>query len=604
MSRPAVDEVLAFRCRLIFGVLALIVLVFVARLYQWQVVEGPRYLSDARANSVKHRPVEAPRGRIQDREGRLLVGNRLSHDLVLKEKPEDEEAALLFVHRLTGRSLEDIEKSVARQRKKDRRVPPVVARDILFSQLAYFETRREDVPDLDLRSRTLRDYVQGSSAAHVLGYCGEISAEELARQGRGGLHRRGDLIGKRGIEKTADRFLTGQRGEQKVIVDTRGRIVETELAESPERGADLRLTLDLELQQRAEAALEGRRGACVVLDARTGAVRVLASSPTHDLEAFSGRISHVLWSQLNEDPDGPLRDRTISGGYPPGSVYKPLVAAVALEQGLSPERTSVCYGQTRVFGQTRRCWKKIGHGEVDMHAALVGSCNIYFYELGRDMGADPIFALSEKAGFGRRTGIDITGERAGLMPSRSWKRRTQGEGWYPGDTINLSIGQGFLSVSVLQVALNAMAIGNGGAYYRPYVLDRVLDHEGNTLHVTEPEVLGRLDISARTVSIIKTAMEDTVASGTGRRARLDGVSVAGKTGTAQSVGSATSEESNGDRRHAEHAWFMGYAPADQPELAFAVILEHSGQHGGEAAAPVAHAVLSHYFRDRLVLTGF
>lgn len=600
---------LARRTRLVFWGFALSLLVFCGRLYDLQVVSVEQWRESSQANSVKRRALPASRGLIRDASGRLLVGNRLAHDLVLDREAElDPEGVASFVESLTGEPREAILEAirVADETQPDH-VPLVLARDLSFSQVAWLEARRERAPALSVRTEVLRQYPNGSLASHVLGHVGEIDARGLLDPELAARHRMGDLVGKAGVEKEQDRWLTGERGVRRVVVDNVGREISSTVELPPRAGHDVHLTIDLAVQRAAEAALAGQRGACVVLDPRDGSVRALVSAPGYEPEAFVGGISDVRWQQLNDDPGKPLRFRAISEIYPPGSVWKPLMAAAGLMEGVrQPSDETTCLGVAHVHGR-RRCWKKIGHGALDMRGSLINSCNVYYYHLGRDLGITPIERLAADIGFGRLAGIDLAGEKPGILPSDPWKRREVGERWYDGDTINVAIGQGFLSVTPLQVAQLAASIAARGDVHRPHVFSHAVDpRTGEVVDRWEGERPVRVPYDSATLDFLHEAMVATVEDGTGRRARVPGVTVAGKTGTAQPSSGDAPEDMPDEEvpdRYREHAWFMGFAPAESPELAFAVVVEHAGKHGGEVAAPVARSVIEAWARAHVTVTG-
>ncbi len=607
----AADAVFQRRARLVHGLIVAALLVFAGRLYLLQVIRGERYREGAEANSEKRLRLEAPRGLILDRKGRLLVGNRRSFDLVLdRERVRDPEPVAEWVSQLTGEQPAEIVKRITSKAQPAHR-PVTLARDLTFSQVAYVEARREDIPQLSIETTILRQYPNGSLAAHALGYVGEIDQAELEKP-EFAHHVPRDQVGKQGIERSLDDLLSGAPGVRRVVVDNIGRVISSRISEEPRPGDNVTLALDLDVQRASEEALDGRRGACVMLDVRTGAVIALASSPPYDPNAFVGGISSVRWREYNDDPHDPLRFRAIAGTYPPGSVWKALVSAAAMHSGKHGPATRVtCTGAINMWGRPRHCWKLSGHGTLNMHDALVSSCNVYYYTAGRDIGAEPIWELARAIGFGAPTGIDIPGERAGIMPDEAWKRqnmrRADDKRWYPGDTVNLSIGQGFLIVTPLQIAVFGMTIANGGDVHPPVLLDHAVDPiTGEITRRAEVKTVAHVPYGGPALNFLHSALEDVVSVGTARRAQVRGIAVAGKTGTAQpSSGEAPKGIPRAERaeRYQEHAWFMGYAPSQEPEVAFAVVLEHVGLHGGEAAAPAARIMLEAYFADRLAASG-
>lgn len=602
------DGVFASRTRVLHALLAVALGLFLARLYLLQVIRGEKYRAGSLQNSEKTQRLEAPRGLIFDRKGRLLVGNRRSYDLVLdRDRMTDAgEVATWLSEVLTGETPESLLARISAKPDPTHR-PLVLAHDLTFSQVAFVEARREDIPALSIETTIVREYPNGQLAAHVLGYVGEIDTSDQARDDMTH-HVTGDQVGKAGVERSFDDLLSGRPGRRSVVVNHVGRVMSTSVAEEPQPGANVTLSLDLDVQRACEDALAGRRGACVMLDSRTGAVLALASSPPYDPNAFVGGISSVRWKQYNDDPLKPLQFRAIAGIYPPGSVWKALVSAAAMQSGRHGKSTRVtCTGAMFIGGRLRHCWKEEGHGTVDMHEALAHSCNVYYYTAGRDCGAEPIWSLGRDIGFGELTGIDVPGEKAGTMADDAWKRKNVREPWYPGDTINLSIGQGYLAVTPLQVAVFGMTIANGGDVHPPHVFDHASDPiTGEVVRSSRPTTAGRVPYTSSTLQFLHAALEDVVRRGTATRAQVKGIAVAGKTGTAQpSSGEAPKGVPRSQRaeRYQEHAWFMGYAPADAPEVAFAIVLEHVGLHGGEAAAPVAQDMLEAYFADRLMASG-
>ncbi len=599
--RPApADELLLKRARLLQWLVFAAMGILAGRLYFLQVVSHEKFTKAAQAQQVKVIRDEAPRGLVRDRHGELLVGNRLSHDLVADlDAVRDDRTVAELVSQVTGEPADEIEAKLATARESARTHRVTLAKDLLFSMVAYVEARREDAPGLTVESRQVRQYPEGALAAHALGYAGEATADQLDSPEFHDYHVVGEQIGRRGLERQHDRLLSGQRGARSIVRDVVGREISSHVDVQVTPGADLELTLDLSVQRAAERALSGLRGAVVMLDVRDGGVIALASAPTFEPGAFVGGISNLRWRELQDDPATPLLFRAVAGTYPPGSIWKPLVAAAALQQGVRRESdTTFCGGAVVINRQTKHCWKEIGHGFINLETALVKSCNIYFYQAAKDLGLDPIYELADAMGVGRKTGIDLSEERSGILPGRAWKKKRYGESWYPGDTINLSIGQGYLTITPLQVAAYTMAIANGGTAWKPYLLRRATDAaDGEVLFEVEPEAAHEMKFDPDALAFLHQAMTRTVDEGTGRRSRLPGIKVAGKTGTAQSVALPSPGVDEGERElwEKEHAWFMGFAPADDPQVAFAVIVEHAGGHGGSIAAPIARQALEAWF---------
>jgi penicillin-binding protein 2 len=466
--------------------------------------------------------------------------------------------------------------------------PLVIKEDVQLADIAKVEARREWFPSVEVEETALRDYPDGPAIAHAVGYVGEVNEAQLAKIGDGSLQQ-GDIVGKTGIERQYDEVLRGRRGWKLVTVNSLGRPFGTsQTGRVPEDGQPLRLTIDKQLQRALVEALADEVGSGIFMDPNTGAVLALASTPGYDPNVFTAPVSHTTWMSLINDPRRPLNDRAISSFYAPGSTFKVLMTIAGLESGtITPSSAVTCPGAVTIYGRQFLCWKKGGHGYVDVHQALVHSCNVFYYLLGKKMGIDTITKYSKMFNVAEITGIDIPGETRGNPPSAEWKEKFRKEQWYPGDTISVSIGQGLLAVTPLQMATMISAVANGGSLVRPH-----LARDANA-----PAV--KLPVTAGTLKVIRDALADVVEEGTATRAQLGPIRVAGKTGTAQvfkkSAGVDADKLSKDER---DHAWFVGYAPADKPEIAFAIVIEHGG-HGGTTAAPVAKKVLEVFFADRL-----
>jgi penicillin-binding protein 2 len=436
---------------------------------------------------------------------------------------------------------------------------------------------------------------------------GEITEKEL-KSGRYPYCKSGDMIGRYGIESRLEKFLTGKRGKKQVEVDSVGRQLNVIFTRHPLPGKDIYLTIDRTLQTRAEELLKGKRGAVVALDPQNGEVLAIASSPSFDPNEFIKGISNERWRQLNDARHAPLQNRAISGLYPPGSVFKIVVALAGLQEGvINPNDEILCSG-TYVMGDTSfGCWKKGGHGKVSLHRALVESCDIYFYKMGRELGVDRIARYARQFGFGKRTGIDLDYEASGLIPDTRWKMKRFGMMWHPGETLSMAIGQSYTLVTPIQMACFISSIFNGGILYKPHVIK----YAGNfgEIPLTMDYIRGYMDIDGDKLGLVKEALIGVVNEkrGTGRRASIKGVIVAGKTGTAQVV---AIQKDEGKKRQEDvpyefrdHAWFVAVAPADLPRIAVAVVVEHGG-HGGSAAAPIAGELIKTWFSKEKVQRGF
>ncbi|MFQ5513822.1 MAG: penicillin-binding protein 2 [Myxococcota bacterium] len=574
-------------------------LVLLARLFHLQVIEGDRFRVSAERNSVRTHRTHATRGMILDRNGTILVDSRPSFDvLVVPHEIGDAEWTLARLARLMGEPEEGLLERYGRPQGRARFQALSLARDLGRDRFIRVEARRWALRGVLTQVIPLRDYRFGDSAAHVLGRLGEIGPDQLRRREYQG-YRRGDVVGRGGIEELLDRVLRGRDGGRNVLVDARGRELEQLGEVAPQPGRNVWLTLDHRLQQVAEAALDEaeRAGAVVALDPRNGEVRVLASRPAFDPNHFASGVGHEEWAALRGDPRKPLHNRATRGQYPPGSTYKVVTLLAGLEEGVVRAGFEVrCAGSFRLGRRRYRCWRAGGHGLVDAHRALVESCDVFFYKLGLEVGVDRLAKYARALGLGAPTGIELEGERSGLVPTREWKRRRFGEPWLEGETVSLAIGQGFNLWTPLQLAQAYATIAMGGRRLRPHLVQRIEDPEGGLLHETRPQELPAASLSAASLSFVQRALRGVVADehGTGYAMRRlpGGVEAAGKTGTAQVIG--LGREGGGDDdeiplRYRDHAWFVTYLPASAPRLVVAVLVEHGG-HGASAAAPIAARV--------------
>jgi penicillin-binding protein 2 len=590
------------------GVVLAVWLVLVARLFYLQVVQGERFRDSAERNSVRTHRVEAPRGMLLDRTGARLVDSRPSFDVHVV--PADTERLDETLDRLAA--LAGVDPALLRSRlgkpAGSRRFQMIrVLQDLDRDALARIEARLWALPGVVTDVRPVRAYRDGPVAAHVLGRLGEIDADQLEKRHYQG-YKRGDVIGRHGVERLLDRELRGLDGGENVLVDAHGRELERLGRVEPEPGANVVLTLDRDVQLAAERALDetGKGGAVVALDPRSGRVLALVSRPSFDPNRFARGLEAGEWRALVDGPRKPLHNRALQGQYPPGSTYKIVTALAGLERGvIRPGFRVRCDGEFWLGRRRYRCWKweKGGHGSVDVHRALVESCDVFFYrvahELGRqkrERGVDVLAHYGRELGLGRETGIGLGPEATGLVPSTEWKLRRFGEPWMEGETISVAIGQGFNLWTPIQLAAVYGAIGNGGARWRPFVVERMEDPLGRTLWQAEPELLGQLSLQETSLEVVRRGLRGAVhdAHGTGyaMRGLPGGVEAAGKTGTAQVValGEVIPEEHEVPEEQRDHAWFVTYVPAQAPRITVAVLVEHGG-HGASAAAPIARKVV-------------
>ena len=572
-SEPSAKRIAGFA-----AVATLLFTVLLGRLWQLQVVQGAYYLQLSEENRLRDLRLPAPRGILYDRKGRPLVSNRAAFTVsLLAMELRDPERVLPRLAVLLGIPVETIRDRLAQARSRPFE-PVRLLRDAPKNVVAMIEENRLDLPGVLIEVEPVRHYLYGALAAHALGYLGEISAGELAA--RSG-YRMGDLIGKSGTERIYDRKLRGHEGRLRVEVDARGRPLGVLSREPSHAGKSLVLTIDLDIQRAAEAALGEQTGAVVVLDPRNGEVLALVSHPAFDPNVFAAGITPERWRQLSGDTGLRLLSRATDATYEPGSVFKVVTAAAALTRGTATRETRVnCNG---IFRLGRWVFHDLAaYGTVDFITGVAKSCNVFFWTLGTRTGGDAMAEMARALGLGARTGIDLPSENAGLIPDSAWKRRTQGEPWYPGDNANMAIGQGWMNVTPLQIARMIAAVANGGTLVRPHLVRQVIDPATGTVERVTTGPTGTVGFRPDVLATLREALEAVVVRGTGRAVAIPGLAIAGKTGSAENP------------RGQPHAWFAAYAPVDQPRIALAVLVEH-GRRGGLVAAPIARAVLQAAF---------
>jgi len=559
----------------------------VGQLWYLQVLEGGRMHELSEKNRIRVRPVAAPRGILFDRNGLALVDNRPAFTLSLIPREMDDRNTVMarlavLLKMPVGDLLEALERVPA-----DSIRPVRVRRGLTLEEVTKVEERKLELPGVVVEVEPQRVYPNSTFAAHLLGYVREVSDEQM-KQGR---YRRGDMIGQSGLERLLDDYLRGRDGGERIEVDAMGRPVQVMRREEPDPGAQVITTIDRRVQEVAEQAMIGRAGAVVVLDPRNGDVLALTSSPAFPLDRLTGNLDRDEWLRLVKDPLTPLMNRALQGQYPPGSVFKIVVAAAGLQEGtLAPMDRIYCNGEFTLGNWTFKDWKPGGHGHMDLRSAIAHSCDVYFYQAGLKIGGDTMARYAHAFGLGMPTGIDLGGERFGLVPfsaARPRKRPLQA-----GETVNMSIGQGQLLVTPLQVARMMAAVANGGILWKPRLVQRVERADGSLAYSSSSKMTERAELSPVVWAFLRNALTAVVKEGTGAAARIPGLEVAGKTGTAQTI--AKSDSAKGQ----DHAWFASFAPADDPQAVVVVFVERGG-HGGDVAAPIARKIYEAMFLQKV-----
>ncbi|KUG28553.1 penicillin-binding protein 2 (pbp-2) [hydrocarbon metagenome] len=566
---------------MVFGLFCL----FTLRFWYLQVHKGEQFAQKALDNQMRQVLIDSARGRVWDRGGRPVAVSEPSFALgLVREDCEDVEATLAKVAQWTGADPAALMEIYKRGKKRVKPFEPLIlVTDLSYEALAHIEANDIFWPGLEIVVRQKRHYPEGPLMAHILGYVAEANEEELEKNQALSL---GDSVGKQGLELTREDWLRGAKGKKQVEVDALGRQHNEKVLTEPRAGNNIALSIDLDLQRLATGLLEGQAGAIVVLDPDSGKLLALVSQPAYDNNLFVLGVPQDKWAELRDDPMHPIQNRTTQGLYPPGSVFKLLVAAAGLSEGFTTYADGVvCTGSYQLGNRKFHCWKKGGHGYVDLRRALVHSCDVYFYKLGERMGMDRINAYAKASGFGVTTGVDLPHEKAGLIPSREWKKKRFGEAWTRGETLNASIGQGYVLVSPLQVARYVGALLNGGKLIKPSLL---LDEP--------PEIQGVLPLSDEHRRFLVETMVDTVQGGTARRLLRPDARMGGKTGTAQVVKLINPDQrrktADMPYKYRDHAWLASFGEKDGKRYVVIVLVEHGG-HGGEVAGPMAKAVFEH-----------
>ena len=577
--------------------LLLVVALLGLQLWNLQIREGPYYRDLSENNRTRSVIMEPARGLIYDRNGVLLANNVPSFTLYVSlEDVKDREGLIRQLTNLLGLDEALIRKKLAARGSKQ--LPRKVKDRLTLREATLIESHRLDLPGVMVQVESQRNYPGGATASHLLGYVGEVSPEQLEKPEFSELHQ-GSVVGQYGVEKFFDRLMRGQAGQKSIEVDAIGHEKRTVVVEQPHAGDNLYLTIDVRLQKVAENLLGEESGAIVALDPRTGDVLAMASRPGFDPNVLSRELTPKQWAEIVQDEGRPLNNRASQGQYPPGSVYKVMMAAAALEtKTVTPSTTIFCNGGYQFGRRLYHDWKAGGHGSVDLRHALVQSCDVYFYTVGQRMGIETMASFAHQFGLGEETGIELPSERIGIVPSEAWKRKAKNEPWLPGETISASIGQGYVNVTPLQMASLIGTVANDGAMFRPRLVQAVMNRATGELQ-RRPAVLKRtLNLRPGILPVIKDALAGVVKEGTATKAQSALVTIAGKTGTAQMTALRTGPEKDIPKKFRDHAWFVAFAPVEAPTIAVAVLGEHMG-HGGSASAPLAKELIETYVKLNL-----
>lgn len=570
---------LAIASYVIVGMIALLLFGF----WKLQIVDSDRYAQLAERNRVRSLPIIAPRGSMLDREGRVLVDNYPSFSvLLLRDAPTQVDRLLPQIADGLGMSLDDVKQQIDGAKYMPKFQPIVIKPEASQSDIAFIESHRADIPVLEMLMVHRRRYPHGDLMASAVGYVGEVSAEQV--ENSDSKLKPGDTVGKAGLERQYNDTLMGTDGLRRVIVNSIGKEVGRLEQQDAIPGKPIQLTIDYDLQAVADNYMADKEGAVVAMDGRTGEILAMVSRPTFDPNDFAVRIPNAEWRELNTDPRTPLLNRAVQGQMAPGSVFKIVMATAMLESKALPDDfTAFCPGHADFYGRTFHCWRPAGHGSVDLHKAIVDSCDVFFYTIGQRMGIDRIQQYATGLGLGRRTGVDLPSEETGLVPSEEWVQRVYHHKWYAGETISVSIGQGAVTVTPIQMARMIAAVASGGNLVQPHFLK-------NFTAKTD-----RFPLDENTVEKVTQGMYGVInEGGTGASLKLQNIEFSGKSGTAQLMSYGAGSKM-GKKGKETNGWFVGYAPRRDPEIVVAAVIQGSSEHGGTTAGPVVRDLVKAYY---------
>ena len=589
------NELVDIQGRLVLIKVGLLIIIALLglRVWQLQIRDGHHYQELARDNRTRSIVLEPARGLLFDRNGQLLANNVPSFNLYISLEDVKDRAAI--IEQVSQHLTLDPEELSEKLSKPGGQTRIKVKGGLTLREAALIESHRLDLPGVVIQPEYQRNYPLGAYASHLIGYVGEVSESQLKQEEFSELHQ-GSLVGQYGVEGTYDQYLRGFAGRELIEVDALGHTKQSISVNKPGAGDDLYITIDIRLQKLAEDLLGSESGAIVALDPLTGEILALASRPGFDPNALSRGLPRSQWQQLLQDSRHPLTNRAIQGQYPPGSTFKIIMAAAVLDtRTFHHSDFLTCQGGFHFGRRMYRDWKRGGHGSVDLNKAIAQSCDVYFYKSGNRMGIETIASYARQFGLGEKTGIDLPAERSGLMPTPAWKQKIKGEPWYPGETISVSIGQGYVLVTPIQMAQVIASVAADGRLAQPRLIHAVRHRGTGMVEEWSSPQPRRVALSSSIFSKIQEGLASVVKEGTARRVQSSLVSIAGKTGTAQVVALRAGPQKSIPKEYRDHAWFVAYAPVENPQIAVVVVVEHMG-HGGSAAAPLAKELIEAYVR--------
>ena len=611
MKRLFHQESLLVKSRFIWASLIVFIVtgMIILRLWYIQVYRGQYYVEISERNRVRRIEIPVPRGVIYDRHGDVVIGNRPYFDLVyIPQYVNDKSATFKILSRLLHIPVSIFRKRIDLARGRPKFLPITLKKNLSLHEVSIIESNKIFLPGIEIRVAPRRHY-QSTTPPHMVGYLREIDSKTMKRFNEKNVENPylpGDLVGKQGLEAKWESYLRGKRGFRLIQVDAFGRQSQMADFEFPERpavpGSDLELTIDLKLQEAVKNAFKGKNGAVVVLNPTNGQILAEVSEPGFDPAILQTGLSNEEWRRLTSNPFKPFLDKTTGGEFPPGSVFKPVVALAALQENIiTPQTTYRCPGSFTLGDQTFACHDRSGHGIVNLRRAMMKSCDVYFYQIGVELGVDRLSQYARAFGLGKRLGVQLNMERPGLVPSSAWKQLVHRFPWTAGDTPSVSIGQGYMLMTPMQMVNLYAAIGNGGTVWRPYLVQRITNHFGEVVFHQRPQMLKRVaKVSQENLALMASYLQDVVMNreGTGKRAAVEGVTVAGKTGSVQVVSlKKNRNQVDVSMKWKEHAMFAAFSPVIDPEIAVAVVSQNDKVGGGgKSAAPVAGKIIATYWQ--------